>query len=101
MLGAEPRSAMHLKTSSILFACLALLACGEDENVTGEFGPAPPKPEGGLPLLGSDCDPIVPTHCALPFPSDVYLVADPTGRNPSGKSVRFGATTLPVGAEPD
>src|SRR5688500_9493354 len=71
----------------------ALLVVGGDDG----DGAAPPKqPEGGLPLLGSDCDPIVPEFCALPFPSNVYLLDDPTGKNPSGKSVRFGATTLPA-----
>ena len=47
------------------------------------------------PLLGTDCDPLDPTYCGLPFPSNVYLVKDPTGKNPSGMSVRFGANTLP------
>jgi hypothetical protein len=46
----------------------------------------PPEPTGGLPLLGADCDPLVPAHCGLPFPSNVWLV--------DGK-VTFGATTLP------
>ncbi|MDB5218004.1 MAG: hypothetical protein JWO86_5931, partial [Myxococcaceae bacterium] len=45
-----------------------------------------PEPTGGLPLLGADCDPLVPQHCGLPFPSNVWLV--------DGK-VTFGATTLP------
>lgn len=47
------------------------------------------------PLLGTDCDPLDPTFCGLPFPSNVYLQKDPTGKNPSGMSVRFGAKTLP------
>ncbi|MBT9556970.1 MAG: hypothetical protein IV100_13120 [Myxococcales bacterium] len=70
-------------------------------DIPSDTETAPPRPDGGLPLLGADCDPIVPGHCALPFPSDVFLVDDPTGRNKSGKSVRFGQTTLPtpVGAE--
>ncbi len=81
-------------------------ACGDDAatggggggtgNGTGSGATVPVKPEGGLPLLGSDCDTLVPTICGLPFPSNVYLLDDPTGRNPSGKSVRFGATTLPA-----
>jgi hypothetical protein len=49
--------------------------------------PPPPDPTGGLPLLGADCDPMVPEHCGLPFPSNVWLV--------DGK-VTFGATTLPA-----
>jgi hypothetical protein len=42
-----------------------------------------------MPLLGADCDPLVPQHCGLPFPSNVWLV--------DGK-VTFGATTLPARA---
>jgi hypothetical protein len=48
---------------------------------------------GGDLLAGADCDPLVPTHCGYPFPSDVWTVADPD--SPTGKRVRFGATTLP------
>src|SRR5262245_31098288 len=47
----------------------------------------PPDPTGGMPLLGADCDPLVPQHCGLPFPSNVWLE--------DGK-VTFGATTLPA-----
>jgi hypothetical protein len=50
---------------------------------------------GGTDLLPSDCDPLVPTVCALPFPSDVWLADDTSGLNPSGKMVSFGAKTLP------
>jgi len=83
-----------------LFAALTLTGCSSDDD-TATNEPVPRQPEGGLPMLGSDCDPLVPGVCGLPFPSDVYLLADPTGKNPSGKSVRFGATTLPVGAPPN
>ncbi len=83
---------------------LCLVGCGDgDEKNTEQEGP-PPQPEGGLPLLGGDCDPIVESdpagqsYCGVPFPSDVYLLDDPTGKNVSGKSVRFGKTTLPKAA---
>jgi hypothetical protein len=48
-------------------------------------------------LLGTDCDPLDPTYCGLPFPSNVYLstLSTPPWSNPSGMSVTFGATTLP------
>ncbi len=45
------------------------------------------------PRLPSDCDPLVPTYCGFPFPSNVWLVDDPS--TPTGKHVAFGATTLP------
>jgi hypothetical protein len=47
------------------------------------------------PLVGADCDPLAPTLCGLPFPSNVYLVDDPAKKTPSGKSIRFGKNTLP------
>lgn len=54
----------------------------------------------GIALLGNqDCDPMVPTRCGLPFPSDVYLADDPS--TVTGKRVHFGATTLPVMKLPD
>jgi hypothetical protein len=45
------------------------------------------------PFLDGDCDPIVPEHCGLPFPSNVYLVPDAS--TPTGARVHFGETTLP------
>ncbi len=45
-------------------------------------------------LAGEDCDPMVPHHCGLPFPSDVWTRSDPD--SPTGKRVRFGETTLPL-----
>ena len=81
----------------------ALAACSDDSGSGGSTstattsvgGGAPVRPEGGLPLLGSDCDALVPSFCGLPFPSNVYLQDDPSGRNLSGKSVRLGAETFP------
>jgi hypothetical protein len=49
----------------------------------------------GVALLGgADCDPMVPTQCGMPFPSNVYLVPDES--TPSHSRVAFGAGTLPV-----
>lgn len=54
---------------------------------------------GGVgPIEGDphpDCD-VLSDFCGFPFPSNYYLADDPTGKNPSGKRVQFGATTLPV-----
>lgn len=74
---------------AFLLLTSALPACSDDE------APACPAAAttGGLPLLGADCDPLVPTQCGYPFPSNVYLADDPT--MPTGKHVMFGATTLP------
>jgi hypothetical protein len=70
---------------SFVVVLVGLASCGSDDD--SQRGP-------DEPLLAADCDPIG-VHCGLPFPSDVYLRDDPRGVNPSGKSVRFGATTLP------
>jgi hypothetical protein len=85
-----------------VLSMLALAACGAPEPLdvpgttttgtgtsTGDTGPI----ESG-PMLEGDCDPIAPTRCGLPFPSNVYLADDE--RTPSGKRVQFGATTLPA-----
>lgn len=79
---------------------LILSACSGSESTSGVAGDGGSGGTGGVggtnegPLLAADCDPIG-VYCGFPFPSDVYLVDDPTGRSPSGKSIRFGATTLP------
>jgi hypothetical protein len=64
---------------------------GTPDAGTPDAGPPPVYPTASLG--GSDCDPIVPTQCGYPFPSNVYLVADPS--TPTGRHVRFGAATLP------
>jgi hypothetical protein len=60
-----------------------MLACSggddADTDVTGTF---------------SDCDPIAPDYCALPFPSSFYERADAS--SPTGVRVRLGATTIPA-----
>jgi len=74
-----------------LLASLAL-GCndGEEEGVA-----IPEQPKSSVPLLGADCDPIAPTFCGLPFPSDVYLADDPDAKHANGKRVSFGPTTMP------
>jgi hypothetical protein len=69
-----------------LFALILSLALVASCSDSAPASSPPPEPTGGLPLLGADCDPLVPQHCGLPFPSNVWLV--------DGK-VTFGATTLP------
>lgn len=59
----------------------------DDGPVAGgvDFGPGP--------FLDGDCDPMVPTHCGFPFPSNVYLTNDES--TDTHKRVEFGPTTLP------
>jgi hypothetical protein len=66
-------------------------AAGSGGNAAGSGGTGG---AGGGVADNPDCDPLVPTQCGYPFPSDRYLVDD--AKMPSGKRVAFGATTLPV-----
>jgi hypothetical protein len=81
--------------SALTLAIVAGSACSSDT-----VSPVPIKVvcpaddlKTGLPLLGSDCDPLTPDQCGFPFPSNVYLADDAT--TPTGKHVAFGETTLP------
>jgi hypothetical protein len=65
------------------------LACFACSN-SGAADRGRQQPTG--PLLTSDCDPLVPTACGYPFPSDVYRR---TAEDGGARSVRFGAATLP------
>jgi hypothetical protein len=40
--------------------------------------PPPTPPADAAPLLAAACDPLVPTQCGYPFPSNVYLVPSTT-----------------------
>ncbi len=42
----------------------------------------------------ADCDPLVPEHCAMPFPSSRYLERDES--RVTGYTLSYGATTLPA-----
>ncbi len=88
---------------SALIAACAISAC--DGEIGGAGGSSPQGGMGGIGgaggdggsagdlLAGEDCDPIVPTICGMPFPSDVWTRADPD--SPTGKRIAFGETTLP------
>lgn len=86
---------MSLLRSRVLAVALCLFAVGCDDGEEGTVA-IPTQPESAVPLLGADCDPMVPTHCGLPFPSNVYLQDDPSG---TGKRLEFGPTTLPPRAD--
>jgi hypothetical protein len=66
-----------------------------------KLAPADPLVHGGItlagPYLDTDCDPLVPSHCGFPFPSDVWLVFDSATK--TGRHVAFGATTLPANVD--
>jgi hypothetical protein len=64
-------------------------AAGTDAS---DAAPQVPMP-GAPPLLTLDCDPMVPTECGFPFPSNVWTIPDSTMS--TGLHVYFGKTTLP------
>ncbi|MFT3764682.1 MAG: hypothetical protein QM820_04070 [Minicystis sp.] len=81
-------------------AALALMgACSSSESgpnpvsTSTTTSTCPPDEGGGVPLLGGDCNPMVPAQCGFPFPSNAYLIDDPF--TVTGKRVAFGRTTLP------
>jgi hypothetical protein len=80
------------------FSALAAAACGAPEPLpipgTSSTSTDDTSAIDTGPWLEGDCDPIAPTRCGLPFPSNVYLVDDE--KTPTGKRVQFGATTLPA-----
>jgi hypothetical protein len=74
-----------LRASFIVSATL-LAACGSNEKLDRVDIP------DGFPK--AECDALDTAHCALPWPSSLYLDHDDTA--PSGHALRFGATSLPT-----
>jgi hypothetical protein len=89
------------KRSSVAIALLAVSACGAPEPYpvpadlakTGAIETGPWLCDPNKPDTPCDCDPLAPAHCGLPFPSNVYLIDN--AKTATGKSVAFGAHTLP------
>jgi hypothetical protein len=85
------------RAATFIFAIGFLPACSSNDDTAPAANPAT---DGGgscptkVALLEADCDPIG-GYCGLPFPSNVYLKDDPTGKSATGKRVEFGAETLP------
>lgn len=97
--------------------CLALTACGgEDSGKDGEKASDTASDTGSsdgsadatadasdtvqpLPAVdpNPDCDPLQPSWCALPWPSNHYLADD--AKTTTGKRLAFGAKTLPANAQ--
>ena len=93
-----------LAATAVLSLSAALAACSDDEPAPsgdggggggGAGGGGPTEAPVG-PFLTGSCDPLVPTQCGFPLPSNVWLVKNRT--TASGYSVRFGAETLPARA---
>ncbi len=86
---------MPLRALAVAAVAAALLACPGPKTTPPDGGaPDAGPPLDGPAILGKlSCDPLVPTACGYPFPSNVYLEDDAT--KPSGKRVAFGDSTLP------
>lgn len=56
-----------------------------------------PSEVGALEWPPLECDPLVPTYCAFPFPSSVYMVRDATTQ--TGFRVAFDPETFPADVE--
>ena len=83
--------------SSIAFA-FALAACGDDGSdapTDMAAGPDGPETDLGVSEGDPDCDPIDPSACALPWPSNLYLEPADTA---TGVRLAFGEESLPDNA---
>jgi len=77
------RGPMSVRSFFLPALLLLMGACTDSEDVVDT---------GSL----SDCDPVAPTQCGLPFPSTFYMVADTNSE--TGWRVNLGATTMPMNA---
>jgi hypothetical protein len=83
---------LALVARAIWIASLAsLAACAGDEGLSPLGVEETLDP--GEALLDKDCDPLVPTQCGFPFPSNAWLADDEA--TVTKKRVAFGAGTLP------
>lgn len=87
-----------MRFSHLLCALALVLASGcsgESADTTGSTGTTTTTesspPDEDVP---DACDPLVPSACALPFPSSKYLADD--GATPTKKHVLFAEGTLPL-----
>jgi hypothetical protein len=98
---------MHCRPGFAFFGILALgllgaaASCSSDERrpdasndggLGGGGADAGPIPEPSWPRL--DCDPLVPSYCGFPFPSNVFTTEDAS--SPTGRRVTLAPGALPV-----
>jgi hypothetical protein len=102
---------LSLPSCGAVLACLVLGAAGcfvDDSTSTassttsssssssgGTTCPTPPTPPAdAAPLLAAACDPLVPTECGYPFPSNVYLVPSTTTQTKMHVAIPKEATPM-------
>jgi hypothetical protein len=76
--------------ASWMLTGVALAGCSDPNKETGFSCATQPA------LVAEGCDPLVPTQCGFPFPSNFWLTEDPS--TTTGHRVKFGASTLPSAA---
>jgi hypothetical protein len=84
----------HAPTSWTTRLSLCLVVATAACTTDGPLSPPPvpePDPAQEYPLLG--CDPLVPSYCAFPFPSNVFSAADAT--SPTGRRVHLLPDAMP------
>jgi hypothetical protein len=87
-----------MRVSALLFVCaVSLFAC--TGSTAGDGGDAASDAANDVVTdtvdpATTDCDPLVPQVCAMPWPSNLYLQPDSTRR--TGYTLTFGATSLPA-----
>lgn len=85
----------------LLSSALAFQACSDSKDPKDDNGEEDPN-DGDNGDNGKDdtpdpahCDPIDPSVCSLPWPSNLYLAEDDS--TATGARLKFGATSLPKG----
>ena len=80
---------MSWTRSAIAISLVTLAGCSLDSYQLEE-----PPPEQAWPNIA--CDPLVPSYCGYPFPSNVMTVEDPVQNIPPPKSDEFSIKVLLV-----
>lgn len=93
---SKGRSLGSLLSRGRALVTFAALALGAVAGCTSGGGPSPAPEPLDIPD-DPDCDPLVPGHCAMPFPSSYYLEEDAT--RVTGYTLAFGPTTLPANGD--
>jgi hypothetical protein len=83
-----------MRRRSLLFIALSLaLVAPPAVALPGIGGPPVPAPVGDVAGV---CDPLDPAHCLLPFPNDVFTVADAS--TDTGRRVQLSPLAMPTNA---
>lgn len=79
---------MPFSRSAPALILIALCACGPADN------PFPARERGARAPLSAECDPIDPSRCGLPFPSNTFTVADSS--TATGLKLSISRRAIPI-----